>query len=739
MVQLLVLTVLARLLSVGDFGIVTAALAVIGLSVNLSHLGIGPAIVQFPHLELKHVRTAFTASVVLGAAAAGVIWVVSPLLAGFFRMPTLTAVLRALSFVCLLQGTYIVAESLLQRKMRFRLLASLDATTYLIGYGGVGILLALQGFGVWAFVGAHLAQVVTRAALLLATQPHPVMPLLERRTLLDLLRFGGGLTIGKIGNYVAVEGDNVVVGRWLGAEALGLYGRAYQLMAMPAMFVGEVLDRVLFPSMARLQGQEERLALAYRRAVALTALLVLPVSSALFVLAPEIVKVLLGEKWAGVIVPLQIFAAGMLFRTGYKISDVTVRAKGAVYRRAWRQASYAAFVLGGAWFGQQWGLPGVASGVAVAIGLNFALMAHLTLDLTRVSWRSFGRAHQPGAVAALALGAELELVAAPLRGEGFSPMLVLVITSAVAVISIALALRYVPTRVLGPDGTWMLRTLGSWMPARVPGFGRFRPSAGAMDASPRTLIVEFIGLPGAGKSTVARRVAGLLRDLEIPVRETLREFADERRGVALARKLTVVSKGILSRPWFAYRSARAVGRTRQQSAKDALKVLHNWILIVSLIGARARSRGVHLFDQGIFQALWSIGYSAGDARFGDVWTNLRPMTPKPDLVVIVECDPPMIVKRRIATRSEGGGSRIEKLPPDHPVWFRAIELLREVKTAVAQLAAEDRRVKMVVVDNSREGHLETAAATLTSYIRVLHANRTPDAYPAQSKFAGVRV
>src|SRR5207302_292544 len=150
----------------------------------------------------------------------------------------------------------------------------------------------------------------------------------------ELVRFGGGMMLAKLANYAAGQGDSAVVVRSLGAEALGLYGRAIQLMVMPAMYIGDVLDRVLFPGMARFQDDPKQLGLAYGRAVALIALVSLPVSAGLLVLAPEIVRVLLGPKWTGITAPLQIFAAAMLFRTSYKISDATVRAARAGPARA---------------------------------------------------------------------------------------------------------------------------------------------------------------------------------------------------------------------------------------------------------------------------------------------------------------------------------------------------------------------------------------------------------------------
>src|SRR5262249_37148083 len=148
----------------------------------------------------------------------------------------------------------------------------------------------------------------------------------------------------------------------------------------------QVLDRVLFPTMVKIQDHAERLSLAYTRGVALIAMTVLPASAVLFVMAPELIHVLLGPKWGGVVTPFRIFAVGMILRTSYKMSDSMARATGSVYRRAWRQAIYAALVAAGAALGLRWGVSGVAFGVLAAIAVNFFLMAQLSVSVAGVSW-----------------------------------------------------------------------------------------------------------------------------------------------------------------------------------------------------------------------------------------------------------------------------------------------------------------------------------------------------------------
>lgn len=482
--QLAVLAALARVLYPTDFGVVSAALVVIGFSGIVSHLGLGPAIVQRPLLERRHTETALTASLLLGILLGGVIWATAPTAAQFFRESRIEETLRALAWVFPLQGLGTVSESLLKRELRFRRLANVDVIAYAVGYGAVGIGLALAGFGVWALVIAHIAQSLLKTAMLMVSEPPPLGFRIERKAFRELMYFGGGFTIARIANYLAVQGDNLVVGRILGPAALGIYGRAYQLMAAPAHGFGLVVDAVLFPAMAKVQSDKSRLAAAYRRGVALIALLVLPASGALLIVAGEVIEVVLGPRWLDVTVPFQILALGMLFRTSYKMSDSLARSTGAVYRRAWRQIVYASLVIGGAWVGSAHGLAGVSWGVLAAVTANFFLMAHLSLQVAEMRWRDFARAHLPSMALTAVVTPVVWMAASALRHWGASPFIIVGVAGAIVVLTSLLLVWSAPGAFLGADGQWMLGALRKFVRAKGRTTGSLATTSYA--AVPRT-------------------------------------------------------------------------------------------------------------------------------------------------------------------------------------------------------------------------------------------------------------
>ena len=424
--RLVVLFLLARLLSPANFGVVGAATVVMGFSAIFSQLGMAPAIVQRPVLEPRHEQAAFSASVGFGLLLGAMLWLLAPEIAAFFRIPAVQPVLRTFAWTFPLAGFAIVAEAVMQRELRFRWLATVEVASFVVGYGVVGVTMALLGFGVWALVAAEMSKVGLYTATLMVVRPPSFTLRPDRRAFAELMYYGSGFTVSKIANYLALQLDNLIVGRWLGVVALGFYGRAYELMAAAPTLLGEPVDKVLFPAMASRQGDMRSMASAYRRGVAMITLITLPLSAFFLVLAPDAIPALLGGKWGPVIVPFQVLTLGIFLRTSYRISDVVTRATGAVYRRAWRQAIYMLCVVAGAWWGRQWGITGVAVGVLGALMVNYLLMADLGVRLAHLSWREFWGAHVNALFSAVVTGALVGSLAALLRARGLPHLAVLV-------------------------------------------------------------------------------------------------------------------------------------------------------------------------------------------------------------------------------------------------------------------------------------------------------------------------
>ncbi|RAP77489.1 lipopolysaccharide biosynthesis protein [Paenibacillus montanisoli] len=460
LMTVLVTAILARLLTPEQFGLVSAALLVISFTTIFSQSGIGPALIQKGDLTSLHARTAYTFSIIMGGIISALIWFLSPVIANMLNIDGVTPILRVLSISFCYQGFSIVAEAFMQKELRFREIALIRLFSYIIGYGVVGVTLAYLHFGAWALVTGHLLQTSIQALLNIILQPHPKRPSFHTKSLKELLWFGGGHTLARIGNYLALFGDKFVTARWLGPAALGLYERSYQFMVMPAVLIGTVLQQVLFPVLSQMANDHSRLLSTFKRGTSIISLVTIPISVLSVLLAPEIVHIVLGSKWSAATFPFQILAVGIYFRTSYKIADSFTRSVGAVYKRAWVQWGYALLVVVGCIGAQAWGITGISFAVLFALIINYVLMTNLSLRILSYGWRPYMAIHRSG-LAAGSVTAVVGIVTSTLCRMTFHlPSIVtLVITLMLVGIVCLLMMRLFPNLFLGEEGKWLIDKL----------------------------------------------------------------------------------------------------------------------------------------------------------------------------------------------------------------------------------------------------------------------------------------
>jgi PST family polysaccharide transporter len=456
--QVGVLALLARLLAPHDFGLVGLATAFVGLATVLSQFGLTSAIVQRPTLTERDVRAGFTLSVVLGLLSAALLAAAAPIIARGFKTPPLAGIIEALSLTFVIASAGFVGEALLQRNLAWGRLMWVNLGSYVFGYAATGITLALLHLGPWALVGSQLGQALVRAGILLFMQPFSKRPLFDGAEIRELFRYGRGFTFARLFNYGSQQGDNLVVGRFMGMAPLGFYTRAFKLMLLPVTYFAQIVTRVLFPIMARVQRQPEKLASAYFTGAAVMALVSAPLSVVMVVTAPDIVALVLGSRWMPSVLPFRILTLGIVMRNGYLMAYSLDGALGAMSRRAVRDGIFCAAVLIGSAAGVRYGLAGVATGVLCAMGVHYLVAARMSIGLLHSSWRNYARSQWPG----LGMGLLAALVAVPARAglrQLHLPHSVLLVGTVLLTTGAVLGSLLLWPRLLGEYGTGAARML----------------------------------------------------------------------------------------------------------------------------------------------------------------------------------------------------------------------------------------------------------------------------------------
>jgi O-antigen/teichoic acid export membrane protein len=369
--------VLARLLVPEDFGLVALAFSLLAVALIAQESGLGAALIVYRG-DLR--RAAAAVSIFSPLVACGLYvlcFAVAPVAADIFNEPRLTSVLRVMAFVVVLRGLAIMPLSLLEREMKFGPMTAIEVGAG-VGQAATAIALGVAGAGVWSLVAGQLA--FGLATMLLAWFFTPLRPSpfeARRETLRELMRYGRHVGVANLINYGNANAPTVVVGRVLGATALGYFSLASRLAAMPVSVLGNILGRGVFAAMSRVQDDSVRFRQIWLQNVQRLALLSTPTAIGLALVAEPLVIALLGEKWRPAIVPLQILALNGILRTFSATSGEVFQALHRPQLRVYAEGTYLALIVPGLVVGAHWGgIAGAALGVVlVNVAFGIGLLA----------------------------------------------------------------------------------------------------------------------------------------------------------------------------------------------------------------------------------------------------------------------------------------------------------------------------------------------------------------------------
>jgi PST family polysaccharide transporter len=336
-------------------------------------------------------------------------------------------VLRVIALAFVLAPLSVVPRALLQRELNFRTMFLADSAGS-VGYGAVGITMALLGYGYWSLVGAQLASAIFLAIALCILTGYipPLVPTFSG--IGELYGFGIGVTGVGLLTYLASQIDYFVIGRRLDAAALGLYRQAYNIVMMPVSMIARTIYPVLFPAFSALQDDLPRLRSAYGRVVATLCVIGFPALSLLSVSAPELIPVVLGEQWLEAVLPTQIMAfIGVQMLIGSP-AGAAIKAVGKVYFEWWIQLARIVMLAPAVWYATRWGIAGVAWAV---LGVYFLLLPLIVLFVRKgigFGFIEMGRAVMPAVVIALCTIAGSEGVRLILLQHEVAPVIVVVST-----------------------------------------------------------------------------------------------------------------------------------------------------------------------------------------------------------------------------------------------------------------------------------------------------------------------
>jgi PST family polysaccharide transporter len=302
---------LARLLDPTDFGLVGMVTAVTGALNLFPDFGLSTATIQRTSVSSEELSTLFWINLLVGLLLTCLVLVCAPFIADFYHEPRLRWIAIALAGGFVLNALGVQHSALLQRQMRFTMLAAIE-TASVAGSVAVGIAMALRGFGYWALVGmAVVLPLVYGISVWVATAWVPGLPR-QHAAVRSMIRFGGTVTLNSVVVYVAYNLEKVLLGRFWGADALGIYGRAYQLVNIPTDNLTSALGDVALSALSRVKDDSNRLKSYFLKGYSLVVAINLPITISCVLFADELILLLLGSKWSETVPIFRLLAPTIL-------------------------------------------------------------------------------------------------------------------------------------------------------------------------------------------------------------------------------------------------------------------------------------------------------------------------------------------------------------------------------------------------------------------------------------------
>ena len=399
--------VLARLLTPDDFGVVAISIGFTSILQAISDAGMSAAALRERDLTPQQSTNLFWCNIAMSLATALLAAAAAPMLAGFVNEPQVASITTVAAIGLVFSGLGAQHRVILTRELRFGSLARAEATASLIGFG-VAIVLASMGAGPWSII---IGTLTTNIHLSIAPWVFSGWsPGRFRRGhgTRRLVRRGFGLLVVNLCNAARTSSESVILGRFAGAADVGLYSKAYGLLALPMTRMLNPMGRVAVPILVQIWNDPERFRKSYFRLVAVLGLISTPAVAMLFFGAQDIVRIVLGEQFLPSVPIFRILAIASIGMATAASTVWVQQASGKVKRQLGLSIATAITVIGGnvlgAWLG---GARGMAVGFVTSIHLMRLPSCYLGLAGSPISFRGFLSATLPGTVVAVVASAAM--------------------------------------------------------------------------------------------------------------------------------------------------------------------------------------------------------------------------------------------------------------------------------------------------------------------------------------------
>lgn len=342
--------ILARLLTPDDYGCIGMLSIFMTVANSIINGGFGSALIQKKRPTQEDYSTVFFFNMGMSLFIYIILFVSAPAISRFYRMPLLCTVLRVQGLVLIIHAFSIIQSNQLRKQLRFKKLAIVHLVTSIISLS-VTIILAYQGFGVWALVSMNMLSAIIPALIFWLTNKWYPILVFSKKSFKELFNFGFFMFLTTIINNLCNNVQGLLIGRFYNAATMGYYSKARNTEHLASTSISNVMGQVTFPLYAEYQNNKPLLINVVKRITCSIAYITFPMMLLLILLAKPIFLLLYSERWLNSVPYFQILClAGIavcLQGVNYQVVAAIGKSKQMFSWTIVKRAIGLAFVIGG--------------------------------------------------------------------------------------------------------------------------------------------------------------------------------------------------------------------------------------------------------------------------------------------------------------------------------------------------------------------------------------------------------
>ena len=319
--------ILARMLDPSDFGIIAMITIFFAVAQSFVDSGFSNALVRKTNRREEDLSTCFYFNIGVGIIAYIVLFLIAPLVASFYNQPILSPIIRITGLGVVLNSLCVVQQALFTIKIDFKSQAKVTLSATIIS-GIVGVVLAYQGYGVWALVWQGVVLSLVRMGLLWLMSKWRPKAGFSKDSFHYLFGYGSKLLASGLLDTIYNNIYPIVIGKFYSPAQLGNYSRALSFAQLPSSNITSILQRVTFPVLSTIQDDIPRLQANYRRLLKLSAFIIFPLMTGLAAVAFPMIRLILTPKWEGCSLYLQIICFALMWYPIHAINLNLLQVKG---------------------------------------------------------------------------------------------------------------------------------------------------------------------------------------------------------------------------------------------------------------------------------------------------------------------------------------------------------------------------------------------------------------------------